>query len=58
MPPRRQSLQRIIAKNPRDACFRRRYVGRMISQKDKALRFRALHEAPGCFVIPNPWDIG
>ncbi len=26
------------------------------SQHDKALRFRALHEAPGSFVIPNPWD--
>jgi 2-methylisocitrate lyase-like PEP mutase family enzyme len=26
------------------------------SQYDKALRFRALHEAPGTFVIPNPWD--
>ena len=26
------------------------------SQQDKAIRFRALHEAPGSFVIPNPWD--
>jgi len=26
------------------------------TQEDKARRFRALHEAPGCFVIPNPWD--
>lgn len=26
------------------------------TQKDKAVRFRALHEAPGYFVIPNPWD--
>jgi 2-methylisocitrate lyase-like PEP mutase family enzyme len=25
---------------------------------DKAARFRALHEAPGAFVIPNPWDAG
>lgn len=25
---------------------------------DKALRFRALHEADGPFVIPNPWDAG
>jgi 2-methylisocitrate lyase-like PEP mutase family enzyme len=24
----------------------------------KTSRFRALHEAPGCFVIPNPWDMG
>jgi 2-methylisocitrate lyase-like PEP mutase family enzyme len=28
------------------------------SQSDKAARFRALHEAPGAFVIPNPWDAG
>jgi len=28
------------------------------SQSDKAARFRALHEAPGVFVIPNPWDAG
>lgn len=27
-----------------------------VSQKDKALRFQALHQAPGYFVIPNPWD--
>lgn len=25
-------------------------------QKDKAIRFRKLHEGPGAFVIPNPWD--
>src|SRR5215471_225052 len=29
-----------------------------VSQKDKAARFRALHEGPGAFVIPNPWDAG
>ena len=28
------------------------------SQNEKAARFRALHEAPGAFVIPNPWDAG
>jgi 2-methylisocitrate lyase-like PEP mutase family enzyme len=28
------------------------------SQSDKATRFRALHDAPGVFVIPNPWDAG
>lgn len=28
------------------------------TQLEKATRFRALHEAPGVFVIPNPWDIG
>ena len=29
-----------------------------ITQNEKAARFRALHECPGAFVIPNPWDIG
>jgi len=28
------------------------------TQKDKAVRFRALHEGPGAFVIANPWDAG
>ncbi len=29
-----------------------------VTQSEKAARFRALHDAPGVFVIPNPWDIG
>lgn len=29
-----------------------------VSQREKATRFRALHEDPGVFVIPNPWDVG
>jgi 2-methylisocitrate lyase-like PEP mutase family enzyme len=29
-----------------------------VSQADKARKFRALHEAPGAFVIANPWDAG
>jgi 2-methylisocitrate lyase-like PEP mutase family enzyme len=28
------------------------------NQADKAARFRKLHEGPGAFVIPNPWDGG
>jgi 2-methylisocitrate lyase-like PEP mutase family enzyme len=28
------------------------------NQTQKATRFKALHERPGVFVIPNPWDIG
>jgi 2-methylisocitrate lyase-like PEP mutase family enzyme len=28
------------------------------SQSDKAARFRKLHQGPGAFVIPNPWDAG
>ena len=30
----------------------------MLSQLEKARLFRALHERPGVFVIPNPWDAG
>jgi 2-methylisocitrate lyase-like PEP mutase family enzyme len=29
-----------------------------LTQNEKAIRFRALHESPGAFVIPNPWDVG
>src|SRR3954447_15279732 len=29
-----------------------------VTQHDKAARFRALHDGPGTFVIPNPWDVG
>jgi 2-methylisocitrate lyase-like PEP mutase family enzyme len=30
----------------------------MISQRDKALAFMALHESTDAFIIPNPWDAG
>jgi 2-methylisocitrate lyase-like PEP mutase family enzyme len=30
----------------------------MRSQTDKAIAFRVLHERPGAFIIPNPWDSG
>src|SRR3954466_10974819 len=29
-----------------------------VSQADKAKKLRALHEAPGAFVVANPWDAG
>jgi 2-methylisocitrate lyase-like PEP mutase family enzyme len=29
-----------------------------VSQRDKATRFRSLHERPEAFIIPNPWDVG
>ncbi len=29
-----------------------------MTQTEKALRFRALHERAGTFLIPNPWDAG
>jgi len=28
------------------------------TQTEKGARFRALHEGPGAFLIPNPWDAG
>ena len=30
----------------------------MPSQLEKAETFRALHQRPGAFIIPNPWDAG
>lgn len=30
----------------------------MTTAAEKAAAFRALHERPGAFVIPNPWDAG
>lgn len=29
-----------------------------MTQTEKALQFQALHEAPGTFLLPNPWDAG
>ncbi len=29
-----------------------------VNQAEKGSRFKALHQAPGAFVIPNPWDVG
>ncbi|HJZ78412.1 MAG TPA: isocitrate lyase/phosphoenolpyruvate mutase family protein [Vicinamibacterales bacterium] len=29
-----------------------------VSQHETAARFRALHDGPGTFVMPNPWDAG
>jgi 2-methylisocitrate lyase-like PEP mutase family enzyme len=29
-----------------------------VTHHEKATRFRALHDRPGAFVIPNPWDVG
>jgi 2-methylisocitrate lyase-like PEP mutase family enzyme len=30
----------------------------MRTQAEKAAAFRALHQRPGAFIIPNPWDAG
>jgi len=29
-----------------------------VPRKEKAVRFRALHDGPSAFIIPNPWDVG
>jgi 2-methylisocitrate lyase-like PEP mutase family enzyme len=29
-----------------------------VTQNEKATRFRAFHDEPGAFIIPNPWDVG
>ena len=29
-----------------------------MTQNEKAVRFRELHQRPGAFLIPNPWDVG
>ncbi len=29
-----------------------------MDQQKRVVRFRALHEREGIFIIPNPWDIG
>lgn len=31
---------------------------KILSQAEKAEKFKALHERKGAFVIPNPWDLG
>lgn len=30
----------------------------MSGQKEKFEKFKALHQGPGAFVMPNPWDAG
>lgn len=35
----------------------RRYLPRVSPSFDRSAEFRELHES-GCFVIPNPWDVG
>jgi 2-methylisocitrate lyase-like PEP mutase family enzyme len=29
-----------------------------MTQSEKAATFRALHDGPGAFILPNPWDVG
>jgi 2-methylisocitrate lyase-like PEP mutase family enzyme len=35
----------------------REVISVSVTQNEKAVRFRELHEGPGAFVIPNPWDV-
>lgn len=28
-----------------------------VTQNEKGMRFRVLHDGPGAFIIPNPWDV-
>lgn len=32
-------------------------IAMSVTQSEKAARFRALHDGPGTFIIPNPWDV-
>ena len=46
--------------NERCPCLkaRRELENAMVTQKEKAERFRALHQREGAFIITNPWDAG
>src|SRR5713101_253395 len=50
--------QRCQTGSSRRATARRRRRWMTLTQSDKAKQFRALHEAPGAFVIANVWDGG
>src|SRR5215470_2624483 len=55
--PRVPSRPRRTLSAPGGRCRPRRYP-MATSQSEKATRFRALHEGPAAFLIPNPWDAG
>jgi 2-methylisocitrate lyase-like PEP mutase family enzyme len=38
--------------------FQKKERPKMRTQEEKAAAFRALHERPGSFIIPNPWEAG
>lgn len=57
-PGNRIKLCRISASNKSTDCAGRAAKNMRITQNQKASRFRALHDAPATFLIPNPWDIG
>src|SRR3982751_4458000 len=40
------------------AASKPKQVETMTTTASKAAAFRALHERPGAFIIPNPWDAG
>src|SRR6266851_3352248 len=42
----------------RPASYRHGRRDDIMTQAQKAAAFRKLHERPGAFIIPNPWDAG
>src|SRR5579859_2472849 len=46
------------ARRPNPSAAPTRQERDMPSQLEKAKLFRALHERPGAFIIPNPYDAG
>src|SRR3954471_11200827 len=44
-------------KPPARVTIRRARLGG-VSIEERAAEFRRLHEGPGAFVMPNPWDAG
>src|SRR5580704_4834287 len=63
MLPRRPVLEQRIRGNTHAAAGKKlaKTLNRGVStaamnQSEKAARFRALHEQPGAFIFPNPWD--
>ena len=51
-------LERAIAPASCPRRRRRNRYARAVTIAEKAAAFRRLHEGPGAFVMPNPWDIG
>src|SRR5882724_10719481 len=52
------ALKTSMGRRGRETSSRFRAGVEMRTQMEKAVLFRALHERPGAFIIPNPWDAG
>jgi phosphoenolpyruvate phosphomutase-like protein len=57
-PPRGRRQYIPVLKGVAWSRFNREATPMSVTQNEKAVRFRALHDGPGVFVIPNPWDVG